>query len=66
MEIAWKLTAERLVCRWSEAGEHVHYDSPWIQDALRAVNRENAPAPLLDLSTVSPFGREWYASDRVL
>lgn len=66
METAWKATAERLVCRWANGAERVRYDSPWIHDALKTVDRDNVPRAILDLSKVSPFGREWYAAERML
>ena len=58
MTTSWQTEAQHLSCRWSEAGESVHYDSAWVQ-----------AAPIEDSATVpdSPFalssfaGKDWFS-----
>jgi len=65
MKVSWQTEADRLVCRWSEAGERVQYDPRWIRDAPRDVQGRNVSPSFLDFTRFSPFGgREWYAWDR--
>jgi len=64
MKMLWQTQADHLVCRWSEVGGRVRYDSQWIQDASRDVPRKNAPPLFLDFRRLSPFaGRKWWDPD---
>jgi hypothetical protein len=62
MKVSWQTETDRLVCRWSEAGERVQYNPRWVQDASRNVHKKNVSPLVLDFTRLSPFGgREWYA-----
>ena len=54
MKSSWQIEAGHLACRWSEVGQHVKYNPPWIQEA------SNSPAsylpPVPDYASHSPFG----------
>ena len=66
MKMSWQTEAVRLVCRWSELGERVPYNSRWIQDASRIVHGRDVSPSVLVFTKLSPFGgREWYAPDPV-
>jgi hypothetical protein len=61
MEMSWQRETGRLICQWSEVGERVPYNPPWMQDASRDVHRKNVSPSFLDFTKLSPFGgREWY------
>jgi hypothetical protein len=57
MKMSWQTEADRLVCRWSEVGERIHYKPRWIQDVSRNVHRENVSTSVPDFTRLSPFGR---------
>ena len=66
MIMSWQTEGDRLVCRWSEVGEHVQYNPRWIQDASRSVHQKNVSLSVLDFTRLSAFGgSEWYALDRL-
>ncbi len=62
MKTSWETETDRLVCRWSDVGERVPYNPPWIEDAARNVHEKNV-SPLGPVFTrLSPFGGgQWYA-----
>jgi len=66
MKMSWQ-TTDRLSCRWSEVGERLPYNSPWIQDASTIVHMQNVPPWILAFARLSPFGGgNWYAPHRRL
>jgi len=59
MKLSWQTEIGHLVCRWSQFGERVQYNPPWIQDTSRDVLSNSLTA--LDFTRLSPFsGSEWY------
>ena len=61
MQMSWQKQADRLVCRWSEAGQGVKYNQHWTQAASTYVQAAKVPSPLRVLANLSPFGgRDWY------
>jgi hypothetical protein len=65
MKMSWQTATDRLACRWSEVGQRVQYNAPWIQDASRNVHRKNISPSVPVFATLSRLGgREWYAPDR--
>jgi hypothetical protein len=61
---SWKMEADRLVCRWSEAGERVQYNPPWMQNASIDVYRKSVSPSDMDFRKLSPFGGgKWYVPD---
>ena len=65
MKMSWQTETDRLVSRWSEAGERIHYNPRWIQDAPRNIHRKNVPPSFPVFTRLSPFGGRWYAPDRL-
>jgi hypothetical protein len=64
MKMSWRTETGRLLCRWSEAGEHIQYNPRWIQDASRSF-RPNLEPPVPAFTRLSPFaGAEWYGPHR--
>jgi hypothetical protein len=60
MKTSWQTEAGRIVCRWSETGEHIQCAPPWLQGASQSVDRSVKPA-ILDFTTHSPLGSgEWF------
>lgn len=60
MKVSWQTETDRLVCRWTEAGEHVKYNPPWMQEVSRSVDVTVSLSDL-DFTALSPFGSgEWY------
>jgi len=60
MKTSWQTEANQIVCRWPEAGKHVEYNPPWLQEALQSVDRSATPA-LPDFAAHSPLGSgEWF------
>lgn len=57
MKTSWQTETGHLECRWSEAGERLRYNAPWLQDASRSLQRKACPV-LPDFRRRSPFG--WY------
>ena len=65
MEMSWLTETDRLVCRWSEVGERLQYNPPWIQGASRNVDQQDVSRSVPDFTRLSPFGgRDWYALAR--
>jgi hypothetical protein len=59
MRSSWQIEAGHLECRWSEVGQPVRYNPPWMQEA-RDVQGSYLP-PLPDFASHSPFvGTTWY------
>jgi hypothetical protein len=66
MKTSWQTETDHLICRWSEVGERIQYNPPWIQDASRDVHRRKVSLSLPDFTRISSFGgSEWYAPDRL-
>jgi hypothetical protein len=62
MAMSWHTEANRIACRWSEVGERVQYNPPWIQDVPRGASRDNFSSSGVDFVRLSPFGGgDWYA-----
>ena len=34
MKPTWQTESDHIVCRWSEGGECIQYNPPWMQEAL--------------------------------
>ena len=64
MELSWQADRDRLVCHWSETGERLRYNPPWMQDAPKFLDETRGCAPELPLTKLSPFGAQWYAPHR--
>jgi len=54
MSSSWQTESGHLVCRWSEVGEHVPYDSQWMREASDIHGSYLPPVP--DFASHSPFG----------
>ena len=54
MQSAWKTETGHLACRWSDAGQHIEYNPPWMQNALEVPSGYLPPVP--DFASRSPFG----------
>ena len=67
MRISWQTENQHLVSRWSEAGERVHYNPRWMQDASQNAPHMNPSRSAPVIASVSPFGGGgWYDLDRRL
>jgi hypothetical protein len=65
MEISWQADSDRLVCRWSEAGERLRYSPQWMRDAPEFVDEKTGCAPAVAFTKLSPFGaKDWYGPRR--
>ena len=61
MKMSWQTDPDRLVCRWSEAGEHIRYNPPWVQDDPGSTPGDNHPPTPLVFTKLSPFGgAHWF------
>jgi hypothetical protein len=54
MRSSWQIEAGHLVCRWSEVGQHLQYNPPWMQEASDVQGSYLPPLP--DFASHSPFG----------
>ena len=60
MATSWQTEADRIVCRWSEAGRHIQYNPPWLQEASQSVDKSIPPA-IPDFASHSALGSgEWF------
>jgi hypothetical protein len=60
MKTSWQTEADRIVCRWSEAGKHVQYNPLWLQDVSRSIDTR-IPTAVPDFTTHSLLGSgEWF------
>jgi len=65
MKVSWKCEEGHLVCRWSQLGEDVRYNPPWMQEASNLKQRGTIVPSFLDFTRLSPFGgRTWYDPNR--
>ena len=48
-------TRDCLECRWSDVGERIQYNPPWIQDASRDVDRTYVSPVVLRFTRISSF-----------
>lgn len=61
MKMAWDSGTDRILCRWSEAGERAQYKPSWIVDTSESSAR--VPSPVPDFTRLSPFGgKDWFAT----
>jgi hypothetical protein len=59
MTSSWQTQSGHLECRWSEVGQRVHYDSPWMQETPDIPSGYLPPIP--DFASHSPFGgASWF------
>ncbi len=59
MRSSWQTETSGLVCRWSDAGKRVQYDSDWMQDANHVQGSYLPPVP--NFASHSPFaGASWF------
>ena len=54
MKSTWQTATGHLECRWSDAGQHVQYNPPWMQEASDIQGSYLPPVP--DFASHSPFG----------
>ena len=54
MKSSWQMETGHLVCRWSEIGQRVQYNPPWMQEASGMQGSYLPPIP--DFASHSPFG----------
>jgi hypothetical protein len=54
MRSSWQIAAGHLECRWSEVGQHVQYDSPWMRGASDVQGSYLPPLP--EFASHGPFG----------
>lgn len=65
MKARWQSEPGRIVCQWSEAGERVQYNPPWMQQASSRIERQ-ALLAVPDFTAHSPLGSgEWYVPWRL-
>lgn len=59
MKSSWQADAGHLACTWSELGQRVPYNPPWMPESPE-LHRSYLP-PLPDFSSHSPFGgASWF------
>jgi hypothetical protein len=54
MKSIWQMEAGRLACRWSEVGQGLQYNPPWMQEVSNIQGSYLPPVP--DFASHSPFG----------
>ena len=59
MSSSWQTETGRLVCRWTEAGQRIEYNPPWMREASDAPSGYLPRVP--DFASHSPFGGpDWF------
>ena len=59
MSSSWQMDTGNLACRWSEAGQRIEYNPPWMQETSAMPGSYLPPPP--DFATHSPFGGpDWF------
>ncbi len=60
MKTLWRAQADGIVCRWSETGEGIQYNPPWLRESSQNVDRSVTPT-VPDFTAHSPVGSgEWF------
>ena len=54
MKSSWRMETGHLECHWSEVGQRVRYNPPWMQEASKIQGSYLPPVP--DFASHSPFG----------
>ena len=54
MRSSWQMERGHLACRWSEAGQHLQYNPPWMQEASN-IHVSYLPS-VPDFASHSPLG----------
>jgi hypothetical protein len=59
MKSSWQSESGHLACRWSEVGQRVRYNPPWMQETSDIQGGYLAPGP--NFASKSPFGgASWF------
>jgi hypothetical protein len=54
MASSWQVQAGHLICSWSEVGQRITYNPPWMQKSSDVQGSYLPPVP--DFASHSPFG----------